>query len=68
MFRSPEVGRLALKYSSIVTISRDSKVGRLLVSVSDHLKQAFVFLNAIDCPAGIEDLMPAMPIVLKRRK
>lgn len=58
--RRPEVGRLALKNSRIITVGRHGKVGCLLVGISDHLKQALVLFNTVNRPAGIEYFVTAM--------
>lgn len=57
----PEVGQLALKNSGVIAVGRDGIFWRLCVGVSDHLEETLVLSHSVDCPAGVEDFVAAMP-------
>jgi hypothetical protein len=61
IIRRPNVGVVALNDRSVITVSRNSKVRRGLVSRPDHFKQALVLRDAIDGPRRVEDLVSAVP-------
>jgi hypothetical protein len=62
IIRRPNIGMVALNDRRVITVSRNSELGRLVMSRPDHSKQALVLSDAVDNPRRVEDLVSAMPV------
>src|SRR5690606_2215045 len=53
-------GDVAFDHRGVVAVRTERVLRRLLVGVADHPEQRAVLLLAVDGPAGVEDLVPAV--------
>ena len=58
--RTETRGRVAFQHGRVVAVGAERVLRRLRVGVLDHPEQGTVLLLAVDGPAGVEDLVPAV--------